>query len=91
MTPLASIGGPRLLMTLAIATAAVLAVAVPARAGELGQQCTNPEVGYTVSFPSGWYVNEHVKGASPRMSPPAASSRPRSSRFSLPARHPGSP
>jgi hypothetical protein len=64
MTPraLASIRSLRLFMTLAIATAAVLAVAAPTRAGELGQQCTNPEVGYTVSFPSGWYVNEHVDG-----------------------------
>ena len=39
----------------------VMAAALPVAAVELTQQCTNPEEGYTVSLPRGWYYNETVE------------------------------
>lgn len=39
----------------------VMAAAMPVAAVELTQQCTNPEEGYTVSLPRGWYYNETVE------------------------------
>ena len=38
-----------------------VAAATPVAAVELTQQCTNPEEGYTVSLPRGWYYNETVE------------------------------
>jgi len=38
-----------------------MAAATPVAAVELTQRCTNPEEGYTVSLPRGWYYNETVE------------------------------
>lgn len=38
-----------------------MAAAMPVAAVELTQRCTNPEEGYTVSLPRGWYYNETVE------------------------------
>ena len=40
----------------------LLMVVAPVGAQTLSQECENPDVGYTIAFPSGWYVNEHVEG-----------------------------
>lgn len=39
-----------------------LAAAAPAAAADLTQRCTNPDDGYSVSLPRGWYYNEYVEG-----------------------------
>lgn len=45
------------------AVLALLAVsAMPVAAQDLTQECTNADVGYTIGFPDGWYVNERVEG-----------------------------
>jgi hypothetical protein len=38
-----------------------IAAPTPVAAVELTQRCTNPDEGYTVSFPRGWYYNETVE------------------------------
>jgi len=38
-----------------------MAAAMPVAAVELTQRCTNPEEGYTVNLPRGWYYNETVE------------------------------
>lgn len=38
-----------------------MATATPVAAVELTQRCTNPEEGYTVNLPRGWYYNETVE------------------------------
>ncbi len=38
-----------------------MAAATPVAAVELTQRCTNPEEGYTVNLPRGWYYNETVE------------------------------
>jgi hypothetical protein len=43
-------------VALAIATSGVVL------AQDLGQECRNPEAGYTVDFPTGWYTNDAVDG-----------------------------
>lgn len=43
-------------VALAIATSGVVL------AQDLGQECRNPEAGYTVDFPTGWYANGAVEG-----------------------------
>ena len=53
-------------MAAVIAFIFAFAVAGTARAdhaGPMTASCTNPEFGYTVSFPSNWYYNLHVEGA----------------------------
>lgn len=53
----------RLLLPAALAALGPFVAVGSVHAAEpLGQRCTNPEVGYTVSFPTGWYVNAHVEG-----------------------------
>ncbi len=52
----------RLLTSTIVATVMVALAASPVWAQELGQECTNSEVGYNVAFPTGWYVNERVEG-----------------------------
>ncbi len=48
-----------------IAAALVLLSVAPVAtvgAQTLSQTCTNPDFGYTVAFPAGWYVNASVEG-----------------------------
>ena len=52
----------RLLLLAAIPALLVMASLAPVAAQTLDQECTNPNFDYTVSFPSGWYVNGRVEG-----------------------------
>lgn len=52
----------RLLLMAAVPALLSLATFAPVGAQTLSQECTNPDFGYTVGFPAGWYVNEHVDG-----------------------------
>lgn len=57
-------------MTRLIRSAALLVVPVALAiassgavlAQDLGSECRNPEAGYTVAYPSGWYTNETIEG-----------------------------
>lgn len=62
MTPHTRIGS-RVLLVAIVAAATLLMGAAPAFATELGGRCTNPEAGYTIAFPTGWMVNDHVAGS----------------------------
>lgn len=52
---------PAALATLLAPVLLVMASVMPVAATELTQRCTNPEEGYTVSLPRGWYYNETVE------------------------------
>jgi hypothetical protein len=52
----------RLLLLVAIPAVLSLASFAPVGAQTLSQECTNPDVDYTVAFPTGWYVNGRVEG-----------------------------
>lgn len=62
MTPQVRMSRNRLLATIGVAVAAFVAMAAPVHAQELGEDCSNPDAGYTVEFPTGWHVNERVEG-----------------------------
>ena len=62
MTPQALTSGARLLATFGVAAAALLTTSAPVHAQDLGQDCTNPDDGYSVAFPTDWYANERVEG-----------------------------
>lgn len=62
MTPQVFASSGRLLATIGVAAAALFALAAPVHAQDLGQNCTNPDDGYRIAFPTGWYVNERVDG-----------------------------
>lgn len=62
MTPQALTSSGRLLATIGAAAAVLFAMAAPVHAQDLGQNCTNPDDGYSVAFPTGWYANERVEG-----------------------------
>jgi hypothetical protein len=59
-----SIPTTRAAVLVAVIAPVILAMAAstPVAAVELTQRCTNPEEGYTVSLPRGWYYNETVEG-----------------------------
>ncbi|HYI65719.1 MAG TPA: hypothetical protein VEW95_02220 [Candidatus Limnocylindrales bacterium] len=62
MTPQALTSSGRLLATIGVAAAALFTMAAPVHAQDLGQDCTNPDDGYSVAYPTGWYANERVEG-----------------------------
>lgn len=49
-------------VTIGLALAFAIAAAGPAAAVELGASCDNPDDGYRISLPDGWYYNERVEG-----------------------------
>ena len=51
----------RILIVFAFLIGAMV-IARPAVAIELSEECTNPEDGYSLSFPQGWHVNQFVEG-----------------------------
>jgi hypothetical protein len=52
----------RVLLLAAIPALLSLAWYTPVGAQTLDQRCSNPELGYRVAFPGGWYVNQRVEG-----------------------------
>ncbi|MGH2446340.1 MAG: hypothetical protein ACRDGD_09925 [Candidatus Limnocylindria bacterium] len=53
----------RLLVVAAIPAVLSMASAASVLAADLGQNCENPDAGYTVAFPSDWWANEAQEGA----------------------------
>lgn len=53
----------RLIALAALPAALTFASAASVLATDLGQECTNSEVGYTVAFPTDWWTNEAEEGA----------------------------
>jgi hypothetical protein len=52
----------RLLALAAVSITLGLGSVAPVGAQTLSQECANPEFDFTVAFPAGWYVNQHVEG-----------------------------
>ena len=62
MTPQVFTSSRRMLSTIGVAAAVLFGLTAPVHAAELGEECANPDDGYTVAYPTGWHMNERVEG-----------------------------